>query len=94
MLDTSDLPKGVLNIVTGPREELSAVLAAHDGVDAMWYWGTRDGAAAVERLSAGNLKQTWVHHRPVRWDEVTDGEGERYLRHATQVKNVWVPYGE
>lgn len=94
VLDTSDLPKGVLNIVTGPREELAAVLAAHDAVDAMWYWGTRDGAAAVERLSAGNLKQTWVHHRPVRWDEVTDGEGERYLRHATQVKNVWVPYGE
>ena len=95
VLDTSDLPGGVLNIVTGPREELAAVLAAHDDVDGMWYWGTAEGSAAVERLSAGNLKQTWVHHgRAVRWDSDSEGEGERYLRHATQVKNVWVPYGE
>ena len=95
VLDTSDLPKGVLNIVTGPREELAAILAAHDDVDAMWYWGTVEGSAEVERLSAGNLKQTWVSHgRGVRWDSGVGGEGERFLRHATQVKNVWVPYGE
>ncbi len=95
VLDTSDLPKGVLNIVTGPREELAAVLAAHDDVDAIWYWGTAEGSASVEKLSAGNLKQTWVDHgRGVRWEVAADGEGERFLRHATQVKNVWVPYGE
>ena len=95
VLDTSDLPKGVLNIVTGPREELAAILAAHDDVDAMWYWGTVEGSAEVERLSAGNLKQTWVSHgRGVRWDSGVGGEGERFLRHATQVKNVWLPYGE
>ena len=95
VLDTSDLPAGVANIVTGPREELAAVLAAHDDVDAMWYWGTAEGGAAVERLSAGNLKQTWVHvGKPVRWESAAEGEGARFLRHATQVKNVWVPYGE
>ena len=95
VLDTSDLPGGVLNIVTGPREELAAVLAAHDDVDAMWYWGTAAGSAEMERLSAGNLKQTWVNHgHGVRWDAPEEGEGERFLRHATQVKNVWVPYGE
>jgi aldehyde dehydrogenase (NAD+) len=95
VLDTSDLPAGVLNIVTGPREELAAVLAAHDDVDAMWYWGTAEGSAAVERLSAGNLKQTWVNGgKVVRWESAAEGEGPRFLRHATQVKNVWVPYGE
>jgi aldehyde dehydrogenase (NAD+) len=95
VLDTSDLPAGVLNIVTGPREELAPVLAAHDDVDSIWYWGSAEGAAAVERLSAGNLKQTWVHSGPaVPWEDVLRGEGERFLRHATQVKNVWVPYGE
>jgi aldehyde dehydrogenase (NAD+) len=95
VLDTSDLPGGALNIVTGPREELAAVLAAHDDVDAMWYWGSAAGSAEVERLSAGNLKQTWVHHgSEIRWDVSAQGEGERFLRHATQIKNVWVPYGE
>ncbi len=95
VLDTSDLPGGALNIVTGPREELAAVLAAHDDVDAMWYWGSAAGSAEVERLSAGNLKQTWVDHgRGVRWETPAEGEGERFLRRATQIKNVWVPYGE
>jgi aldehyde dehydrogenase (NAD+) len=95
VLDTSDLPGGVLNIVTGPREELAAVLAAHDDVDAMWYWGSAEGGAAVERLSAGNLKQTWVHPGPAMpWEDARIGEGEGFLRHATQIKNVWVPYGE
>jgi len=94
VLDTSDLPGGVLNIVTGARDELAAVLAAHDDVDGMWYWGSREGAAEVERLSAGNLKQTWVHaDGAVRWERESEGEGERFLRRATQVKNVWVPYG-
>ncbi len=95
VLDTSDLPGGVLNIVTGPREELAPVLAAHDDVDAMWYWGSAEGSAAVERISAGNLKQTWVHAGPATpWEHAGAGEGERFLRHATQIKNVWVPYGE
>ena len=41
LFDTSDLPGGVVNIVTGKREELAGVLAAHDDVDGMWYWGRR-----------------------------------------------------
>jgi len=95
VFDTSDLPAGVINLVTGPREELSAVLAAHDDVDAMWYWGSAEGSGQVEKLSAGNLKQTWVNHaRQVAWDDPGQGEGETFLRHATQVKNIWVPYGE
>jgi len=95
VLDTSDLPAGVVNIVTGKRDVLAPVLAAHDDVDAMWYWGSGAGSAEVERLSAGNLKQTWVDHgRGVCWDMPAEGEGERFLRHATQIKNVWVPYGE
>jgi aldehyde dehydrogenase (NAD+) len=54
-----------------------------------------EGSAEVERLSAGNLKQTWVDHgRGVRWDDVAVGEGEEFLRRGTQIKNVWVPYGE
>ena len=95
VFDTSDLPAGVINIVTGPREDLAAVLAAHDDVDGIWYWGSAEGSAEVERLSAGNLKQTWVNHgQSLRWESPAEGEGARFLRHATQIKNVWVPYGE
>jgi aldehyde dehydrogenase (NAD+) len=95
VLDTSDVPPGVVNIVTGVREELAAVLAAHDDVDGLWYFGSADGGAEVERLSAGNMKRTWVDHgRPRDWLDPLRGEGEEFLEQATQVKNIWVPYGE
>jgi aldehyde dehydrogenase (NAD+) len=95
VLDTSDVPGGVINIVTGRRDELSETLAAHDDVDAVWYWGSAQGSGTVERLSAGNMKRTWVDHGRGRdWFDARQGEGREFLRHATQVKNIWVPYGE
>ena len=95
VLETSDLPAGVVNIVTGLRDELAPVLAAHDDVDALWYFGTAEGSAEVERLSAGNMKRTWVDYGRERdWSDLRQGEGEEFLEQATQVKNIWVPYGE
>ena len=95
VLDTSDLPGGVVNIVTGERELLAGVLADHAGIDALWYFGSAEGSAAVERASADNLKQTWVNHGYARnWLDPIQGAGQDFLRHATQIKNVWVPYGE
>ena len=94
LFDTSDVPGGVINLVTGAKEELSGVLAAHDDVDAVWYWGTSEGSANVETLSAGNMKRTWVDNGKGRdWSDVIEGEGEEFLREATQVKNIWIPYG-
>jgi aldehyde dehydrogenase (NAD+) len=95
VLDTSDLPPGVVNIVTGLREELAPVLAAHDDVDGIWYFGSAEGGAGVERMSAGNMKRTWVDlGHPRDWLDPLRGEGEEFLEQATQVKNIWVPYGE
>jgi aldehyde dehydrogenase (NAD+) len=95
VLDTSDLPGGVVNIVTGQRDELVPVLAAHDDVDGLWYFGTREGSAEVERLSAGNMKRTWVDYGEARdWSDPETGAGQEFLEQATQVKNIWVPYGE
>jgi aldehyde dehydrogenase (NAD+) len=93
VLDTSDVPAGVVNIVTGPRESLAKVLAEHNDVDGLWYVGGTEGAAAIERASVGNLKQTWTLEATRNWLDQSVGEGEMFLRHATQVKNIWVPYG-
>jgi aldehyde dehydrogenase (NAD+) len=87
--------RGAINIVTGPAEELSAVLAAHDDVDGMWHFGSAAGATEVERLSAGNMKRTWVSYGRERdWWDAEQGEGEEFLERGSQVKNIWVPYGE
>jgi aldehyde dehydrogenase (NAD+) len=95
VLETSDVPGGVVNIVTGPRETLTKVLAEHDDVDAMWYFGTAEGSKMVEHSSTGNMKRTWVSYGHARdWLSREQGEGQEYLREATQVKNVWTPYGE
>ena len=95
VLDTSDLPGGVVNVVTGEHAELAPVLAAHDDLDAMWYFGADAGVEEVERLSTGNMKQTWTEPGlRRRWRTREQGEGGEFLRRATQVKNIWIPYGE
>jgi aldehyde dehydrogenase (NAD+) len=94
VLETSDVPAGVVNIVTGDRDALSKVLAEHDDVDAMWYFGSRDGATMVETASASNMKRTWATWHDRDWLRAEDGEGREFLRAATHVKNIWVPYGE
>jgi len=94
VLETSDVPAGVVNIVTGDRDVLAKVLSDHDDVDAMWYFGTADGVKMVELASASNMKRTWATWHERDWLDATDGEGREFLRAATHVKNIWVPYGE
>jgi aldehyde dehydrogenase (NAD+) len=94
VLEASDVPSGVVNIVTGAKDALAHVLAEHDDVDAVWYFGNRAGATEVERASAGNMKRTWAEWEARDWRNSEQGEGREFLRQATQVKNIWIPYGE
>jgi aldehyde dehydrogenase (NAD+) len=94
VFETSDLPAGVVNIITGSRSVLTKTLAEHDEVDGIWFFGPRDGATAVERASADNMKRTWAEWTRRDWTSPGQGEGREFLRHATQVKNIWIPYGE
>lgn len=94
VLDTSDVPGGVVNIVTGDRDSLAKTLAQHDDVACCWYAGSAEGSTMVERESAGNVKATWVNYGKARdWTSPVQGQGRDYLRHAVQVKTVWTPYG-
>lgn len=93
VLETSDMPSGVVNIVTGESVSLAKTLAEHDGVDGLWFAGPAEGSTMVEKASVGNLKQTWTS-RGLYYD-LADPRfaGEYFLGKATQVKNVWIPYG-
>ncbi len=94
VIETSDVPGGVINIVTGDQPSLARVLTEHDGVDALWYVGDVDHSAEMERQSTGNLKQTWTTRGlDFDWFDKDNLEGRFFLDRATQVKNVWVPYG-
>jgi aldehyde dehydrogenase (NAD+) len=95
LFDTSDLPGGAVNIVTGYASQLLKVLAEHDDVDAIWSFADEAGAAAAKAMSVGNLKQVWTNEgRAIDWFNPMLAEGRWFLEHATQVKNIWVPYGE
>ncbi len=95
VLETSDVPAGSINIVTGARDSLARVLAQHDQVEGLWYFGSAEGSRMVEAESVHNLKRTWVNYGRARdWFSPEHGEGREFLREATQVKNVWLPYGD
>ena len=92
--ETSDVPGGVLNIVTGERGALLPALAKHDDVDAVWCFGNAAESTLVERESIGNLKRTFVDYgRQFDWFD-RSSEGRPLLRQAVQVKNIWIPYGD
>ena len=88
VLETSDVPHGTVNIVTGNRDELAKTLSEHDDIDAIWYAGSTAGQAAVQKASAANMKRTFVMDAIGALPNIDD-----VLREATQVKNIWVPYG-
>jgi aldehyde dehydrogenase (NAD+) len=95
LFDTSDLPGGAINIVTGYVSQLLKTLAEHDDVDGIWCYGDEKTVAAAKAMSTGNLKQVWTNEgRVIDWFNPTLAEGRWFLEHATQVKNIWVPYGE
>jgi aldehyde dehydrogenase (NAD+) len=95
LFDTSDLPGGSVNIVSGYASQLLKTLAEHDDVDAIWCFGDESQAAAAKSASIGNLKQVFTNEgRAIDWFNPRVAEGRWFLEHATQVKNIWVPYGE
>ncbi len=89
VLETSDVPAGVVNILTGSHAELAPTLAKHLDVDAVWSFSSSDLSGAIEKASAGNLKRTWVNNAIALTPDT-----QSYLQAATEVKNIWIPYGE
>jgi len=95
VFETSDLPGGVVNIVSGRQSELLKVLSEHDDLDAIWCYGSTEACTTAKALSVGNLKQVWTNEgREIDFYDAEQAEGPWYLEHAYQVKNIWVPYGE
>ncbi|MFY0595401.1 MAG: aldehyde dehydrogenase family protein [Cognatishimia sp.] len=94
VLETSDVPAGVVNILSGNHAELAKTLADHLNVDAVWSFSSSDISGVIEGASAGNLKRTWVNNGQARDWMGADGEGKEFLEAGTEVKNIWIPYGE
>lgn len=95
VLETSDVPAGVINILTGSRDHITKYLTEHQDVQAMWYFGSLEGSTFVEHTSALNVKRTWVSYGRQRdWSSQEQGAGEEFLYQSTQAKNVWLTMGD
>ena len=94
VLNTSDLPAGVINIITGDRDTLTDTLAKHYDIEGFWYWGSAAGSKLVEFEAAATMKRTWVNHgKYYNWFDDEQAQSELFLRNSVEIKNIWVPYG-
>ena len=99
VLATSDVPAGVINVITGHKRELVPVLAAHEDVDALDVWGVPDELRVdVELAAAESVKR--VLRRPAgatdaRFDWLDDKASERpeWIAAYLEMKTVWHPIG-
>lgn len=94
VLETSDVPAGVVNILTGCHGDLAKTMAQHMDMDAVWSFSSTDLSGQIEAASTTNLKRTWVNNALTRDWMGEDGEGAEFLEAAIRIKNIWVPYGE
>jgi acyl-CoA reductase-like NAD-dependent aldehyde dehydrogenase len=89
VLATSDVPAGVVNVLTGKTAELAPVLAAHMDVNAVDLSGVaRPGRAELERLAAGNVKRVFAAD-----EDWAAAPGVRRLLAFLETKTVWHPVG-
>jgi len=94
-LATSDLPGGVVNVLTGQASEIAPHLAKHREVAAMDAWsGDADLRAAVEREGSGNVKRVKTHDGGEALRLLSDaGQGLGFIERHLETKTVWHPVG-
>ncbi|HEX3254715.1 MAG TPA: aldehyde dehydrogenase family protein [Gaiellaceae bacterium] len=84
VLATSDVPGGVVNVLTGRKSELAPVLASHMDVNAIDLAGVEGERVELERLAADNVKRV-----------VSNGDGQSpwHVAAFLELKTVWHPIG-
>ena len=96
VLDTSDVPGGYVNILTAKENELNKTLSQHENIEGIWYFGA-DSAQRSEivKNTTSNIKRYWCpEEKHLDWTNVSEEFLNEFLYQSTQVKNIWIPYGE
>ena len=96
VLDTSDVPGGYINILTSIQEGLNTTLSQHENIDAIWYFGnSHTSKTQIIKNSVSNLKRYWCpEEKNIDWSNTSKKFLDEFLFQSTQVKNIWLPYGE
>ena len=96
LLETSDVPAGYINILTTKQNSLNKILAEHENIDGIWYF-SEDNSERLKIIqnTNSNLKRSWCpQSKNLDWTSKDENFLQEFLYHSTQVKNIWIPYGE
>ncbi|XP_068606185.1 aldehyde dehydrogenase family 16 member A1 [Brachionichthys hirsutus] len=99
VIQSSDLPPGLVNIVTGSRDQLTVALANHSVIKAIWYWGSAEGCQYLQYTCANPLKTLCLECQRdeegkdggMDWTRCHSSLLEEMWRKAVQWKSVWIP---
>ena len=96
VFDTSDIPSGYINILTAKTNELNTTLSSHENIDGIWYFGNNQSEKSnIIKNSASNLKRYWrPDEKNIDWHSNDEDFLNEFLYQSTQIKNIWIPYGE
>ena len=96
VLDTSDVPGGYINILTAKDNELNATLSKHENIDGIWYFGNSQSSRTdIIKNSTSNIKRYWSpSEKNIDWTNTSKTFLDEFLYQSTQIKNIWIPYGE
>ncbi|MEQ2181887.1 hypothetical protein GOODEAATRI_016282, partial [Goodea atripinnis] len=99
VLQSSDLPAGLVNIITGNRDQLTVALANHSVIKAIWYWGRAEGCQYLQYTCTSPLKTLRLFCQKdgegsdagIDWAQSHPSLLEDLWRNAVQWKSVWIP---
>ena len=96
LLDTSDIPAGYINFLTTKQNSLNKVLSEHENIDGLWLFSGDDKERKqVINNSVSNLKRYWCpKSKNINWLNNEENFLNEFLHESTQIKNIWIPYGE
>lgn len=92
MLAVSDLPGGVVNLLTGDREDLLPTFATHEHLRALAAVADRAEATALQQGAAESVKRVVIHAPDTDWFS-SDHDSPHAIRDFTEAKTVWHPIG-
>ena len=96
VFETSDIPSGYINILTTKENELNSALSQHENIDGIWCFSSNANTRSnIIRDTAYNLKRYWCpKYKNINWAENSEDFLMEFLHQGSQVKNIWIPYGE
>jgi aldehyde dehydrogenase (NAD+) len=96
VFETSDIPPGSINILTAKQNELNETLSKHENIHGIWTFSNNAKVrSSIIHNTVFNLKRFWCpKNNNIDWSDNSEEFLNEFLYEGSQIKNIWIPYGE